>query len=228
MSFSKQRYTHLIGSNIGAWTILDVFPVQRCDAVRAMCRCRCKCGTERDVLWKFLQSGQSMSCGCVYFPCLAKTYPDLYRKWKNIKARCQCGYGLNKKHYLEKGISVCSEWLHNPKAFIEWALSHGWEKGLEIDRIDNSQGYSPTNCRWVTHKINCRNKTINHLIVYKGESLCITGWAEKLGVKRGKIRSRLRRMSPEETIESIITDITKFPKHLRIRQVPWTKEGAAQ
>jgi len=204
MAFSKERYAHLIGAKIGSWTILEVFPVQWSDAVRAMCKCRCVCGTERNVLWKLLQSGQSQSCGCVHFPCLGKNHPELYRKWKNMNSRCRCNSGPNNRYYSSKGIGVCDEWAHSPKTFIYWALTHGWEKGMEIDRIDNSQGYSPNNCRCVTHKRNCRNKTNNHVIVYKGESHCISEWAEKLGVSRGIIRRRLLRMSPGDVIESIV------------------------
>lgn len=205
MAFNKARYAALIGSKIGNWTILDVFNAKCCDANRAMCRCRCVCGSEKNVFYRILKSGQSTSCGCVHFPQLKKKYPELYRKWKGMNSRCRLNYGLSKKSYLDKGISVCKEWIHNPRSFIKWSLDNGWKPGLEIDRINNDDGYSPDNCRWVSHKENCRNKENNHVIRYQDQSRCISEWAEILGVTRYVIRKMIAEgMSDSDVIKELI------------------------
>ena len=37
-------------------------------------------------------------------------------------------------------------------------MEDSFEEGLELDRIDNSKGYSPENCRWVNHSENMLNR----------------------------------------------------------------------
>jgi len=75
----------------------------------------------------------------------------LYARWQKMKCRC-------KKYptYISKGITVCQEWENNFENFYKWACNNGAKKNLELDRKDNSKGYTPENCRWVTHKENCR------------------------------------------------------------------------
>ena len=81
----------------------------------------------------------------------------LYSVWNGIKNRC---YNKNEKQYGVwggRGISVCDEWINNPKAFIEWALKSGYKKGLFIDRINNDMDYEPNNCRFITRANSNRN-----------------------------------------------------------------------
>lgn len=78
----------------------------------------------------------------------------LYKLWAGIVKRCETKSSSNYKDYGGRGITVCEEWRNNPKSFIEWAENNGYEQGLEIDRIDNDMGYSPDNCRFVTHAEN--------------------------------------------------------------------------
>ena len=68
-----------------------------------------------------------------------------------MKVRCN-----NHESYIRKNITVCDEWSTNYSAFESWALLSGAKKNLELDREDNNLGYTPDNCRWVTHKVNCR------------------------------------------------------------------------
>lgn len=45
-------------------------------------------------------------------------------------------------------------------AYIKFAwhqTTYGWQA---IDRLDNSQDYSPENCRWITHSENSRNEDV--------------------------------------------------------------------
>ena len=62
------------------------------------------------------------------------------------------------RDYRDRGITVCELWQKSPLDFGDWLLSHGWHRGLQIDRIDNSRGYSPENCRVVTPKENANNR----------------------------------------------------------------------
>jgi len=77
----------------------------------------------------------------------------------------RCTNPKDKEYHLYGGrdITVCRSWVKNPESFVEWAISVGWKRGLEIDRKNNERGYSPANCRWVTDKVNSRNRSNNKL-----------------------------------------------------------------
>lgn len=68
-------------------------------------------------------------------------------------------FNPNNPAYLKYGgvgIKVCDEW-RNRETFFQWALSTGYKEDYSIDRIDNSKGYSPENCRWTTRVIQSQN-----------------------------------------------------------------------
>lgn len=126
--------------------------------------CRCKCGNEKRVLAYDLLSGHTQSCGCLrreqntthgcsYEPWYP-TYADMMQRCGHWKGAPECEL----RHYRDRGITVCELWRNDPQAFGDWLLAHGWRKGLQIDRYDNSKGYSPENCRVVTAKENSNNK----------------------------------------------------------------------
>lgn len=93
-------------------------------------------------------------------PSVRPTYL-LSTKWRNIKNRCTKPEDKNYPNYGGRGITMCPKWLNNKKAFIQWALTHGFKEELQIDRIDNNKGYSPENCRFVTSKQQSRNRRTN-------------------------------------------------------------------
>ena len=96
--------------------------------------------------------------------------------------------------YRDRGITVCEEWQKSPRAFGDWLIAHGWHKGLEIDRIDNDQGYSPENCRLVTRRENCNNRG-NTLRLDDGTSLAM--FCASIGIdtiKCGSITKKYNRI----------------------------------
>lgn len=85
---------------------------------------------------------------------------SIYRTMKN---RCTNPNYHQSHLYLERGISICDEWLKTPSTFYIWAKLNGYKDTLTLDRIDNDKGYEPDNCRWITIGENCRNKRNNKL-----------------------------------------------------------------
>lgn len=73
---------------------------------------------------------------------------SLHTAWSNMRARCRTGTAKN-QYWAGKGIKICDEWQTYPW-FREWALAHGYAKGLSLDRINPDGDYEPSNCRWVT------------------------------------------------------------------------------
>jgi hypothetical protein len=69
-----------------------------------------------------------------------------------MKSRCSNSRNAAAPYYIERGISVCAEWLASFEAFAEWAESSGYQDGLEIDRKRNHLGYCPDNCRWADRR----------------------------------------------------------------------------
>ena len=82
----------------------------------------------------------------------------LTSRWHNMVQRCYNPNNRKFDRYGGRGILMCREWRENRKEFVKWALENGFDHNLEIDRIDNNRGYSPENCRWVTHQANVCNR----------------------------------------------------------------------
>lgn len=77
------------------------------------------------------------------------SHSRLYKIWQQIYNRAG-----KLKEYLN--ITVDPAWK-TYESFRQWALTAGYKNNLEIDRIDNTKGYSSTNCRWTTRNIQGRN-----------------------------------------------------------------------
>ncbi len=91
----------------------------------------------------------------------SKIHP-LYGAFTAMHQRCMPNYKYAHRYY-DRGIRVADVWAKCKwDDFADWAYRNDWEEGLELDRINNNLGYSPNNCRFVTHKENSRNRDIEH------------------------------------------------------------------
>lgn len=116
---------------------------------------------------------------------------DIFR---NMKRRCYNPKNKQFKDYGGRGIKLCDKWNNREivnlgrsgrftkgwLAFQEWALTHGYNDSLTIDRLDNDKDYCPENCRWVSRKIQQNNKRNNRIIIYKGKSQTLAQWCDEL------------------------------------------------
>lgn len=117
----------------------------------------------------------------------------LYQCWGNIKTRCYNQKNARYKDYGGRGILMCKEWLDSFLNFKKWALGNGYQKGLEIDRIDNEDIYKPDNCRFVTSHENNRNKR-NNVIVIEGDiKMCLKDYCGKYKFNYDAFLMKLKR-----------------------------------
>lgn len=121
-----------------------------------------------------------------------KSKEKLYRRWINIKRRCCNKNDSAFEDYGGRGILICNEWIHNYSAFKEWSLNNGYNPNLTIDRIDNNDGYSPSNCRWATVKEQQNNTRKNINVIYNNKTYTVAELCDKLNLRRGTIYERLR------------------------------------
>ena len=156
---------------------------------QALWRCRCECGNEVTVRGDSLRSWHTTSCGCYHRERLAEAHTThgmhktrLYYVWNKMLVRAGAFKGASEKekhYYQDRGITVCDEWLVFEN-FRDWALSHGYKEGLQIDRVNNDAGYCPENCRWVTPKENTNNRR-NTIRLEDGTSLAM--FCSKVGIQ---------------------------------------------
>ena len=148
---------------------------------------------------KAMEERQRDSKG-VFLPSHGMAHTPLHNKWMSMKERCNNPNCKSYKRYGAKGIKVCSEWEDSFQSFYDWSMASGYKEGLTIDRIDNSKGYSPDNCRWATSAEQNRNYSRNHLVTYNGKTQCIADWAKETGINRATILFRLQAGKPLETV----------------------------
>jgi len=159
--------------------------------------CLCKCGKETSTRLSSLINGHTWSCGCQNKSHLKKG--EVFKK-KSIKysqyhtnistiyngmiRRCYKSHCKEYRWYGAKGVTVCDEWRNDYQKFLDWALSNGWQKGLQLDKDIKGDGklYSPETCSFVTALVNSNNKTNTKKAEYNGKILPMSEIAKKENV----------------------------------------------
>jgi hypothetical protein len=76
----------------------------------------------------------------------------IHAKWDDMRQRCKRKFRpWDSRYNSYRHVTLYPEWNYFP-SFHWWALTNGFKIGLWLDRKDNSKGYSPENCRWVTKR----------------------------------------------------------------------------
>lgn len=192
------RLKDLTGQVFGRLTVLD--RAENDKHGQARWRCRCDCGKGRIVVSRTLRDGQSQSCGCRHREIITthggSQGNDEYWVWAQMRSRCTNPAHAEWENYGGRGISVCDRWLDSYANFITdvGARPEGKRNGravFSIDRIDNDGDYKPGNVRWTTQAAQTRNSRSNHNITHGGVTLCLTDWAEKLGIPQTTLHGRI-------------------------------------
>ena len=106
-----------------------------------------------------------------------------------MKQRCLNPKCADYRYYGARGIEVCDRWL----AFENFLADMGDRPdGRTLGRIDNNSDYGPSNCGWFTIVEQNRNRrSTTRWLSYAGETLTLSEWAERLGMKTRTLYDRV-------------------------------------
>lgn len=183
------RLINLIGQKFGKLTAIKRIDNNQCSTNKWLCECECK--QEKVVTENNLTNGNTNSCGCLKIKHGHNKNGKQsikYKSWSSMVQRCTNINNRRYKEYGGKGIAVCEEWLQFE---IFDKDMPGWKPELQIDRINNNQGYCKENCRWATRKQQQRNKRNNRYETYKGKRQLVIEWAEGYNIPYKVLWARL-------------------------------------
>lgn len=223
----KIKEGNIVGARIGLFDILYECDFKSSDGHK-LYHIKCsKCGWENDSLLSTIKRFKNN--------CKHRNKAGQYSinkcklKWKNkrikkiyqgILERCYNEKDKAYRWYGGKGVKVCKEWIDNPLLFEDWALSNGYKEKLTIDRKDESKGYSPDNCRWVTVSDNAKYKSTTRILEVDGIRHTGREWADVLGIGTNTVNSMLRQY-PKEQVEEFIRRRIKEPNKTRKSKQSW-------
>jgi len=149
-----------IGRLYGKWRIIEYLGIHR---KLQQFKARCKCGFIGTHCAADLRAGKSKQCSTCHNRENAQKniqhgrHKDpVYAVWQSMIQRCINPKANFYSRYGGRGIKVCEKWLKF-ESFIEDMGER--PEGMTIDRINNDGDYEPSNCRWVSHKENCNNRS---------------------------------------------------------------------
>lgn len=153
--------------------------------LRRIVEAECECGVTRMYPFSSLQSGETKSCGCFRRDVARErmtthnlSLHPLYLVHQEMRKRCYIENNPSYPDYGGRGIEICDEWVDDFVCFYDWAVEHGYQSGLSLERRDNDKSYSPTNCYWATRPEQNRNTRRNKMISAFGETKCLFDWGK--------------------------------------------------
>jgi hypothetical protein len=175
--------------------------------------CICDCGNIRIVSTGKLTQGRQVSCGCYnreqVYKAISKAKTThglskhrLYAVWNSMKHRCYNPKNSAYERYGGRGIYVCDRWKESFRNFL-YDMEKFFQEGLTIERINNNGPYSPDNCKWIPLNDQTKNRRSTIYLELNGKKICLTDWADSLGISAKLIRERLNHgWSIEEALVS--------------------------
>lgn len=161
--------------------------------------CQCDCGNTLTLLGTTLRKGGGQGCEhCIKAANATKHGANaggkrdrLYNIWLAMKDRCNNPNNTKYQHYGGRGIIVCKEWQDNYEPFRDWALTHGYEDTLTIDRRNNNGNYTPDNCWWATRSDQMNNSRSCRYITIADVTMSLTKWCRHYGISVHSVRQRI-------------------------------------
>lgn len=200
-----KSFVDISGLVFGNFTVLS-----RTDSDRhglARWRCACVCGGE--TVFSSVSIRKSKSHYCSHCDTWSTLDPNPQRRrhglrckreydvWTAIKQRCNNPNCNAYENYGGRGITICDAWNEDFLAFFNDMGKRPSPKHT-IERIDNSKGYEPSNCKWATRSEQAANRRNNRLLTHLGKTLTVKEWSEETGINYRTIMTRLSKGWPAE------------------------------
>ena len=159
----------------------------------------CDCGTQKSVHTSSLLRGGAKSCGCLKKELLGKKNrthgmsdsPE-FKSWYHAIERCVNPNASGYANYGGRGIAVCERWQESFQNFYEDMGPR--PDGTSLDRIDNSRGYEPGNCRWATRKQQNENTRRNRVFSWFGTLRPLSVICDEVGANYFAVHSRISKL----------------------------------
>lgn len=195
---TPHNYKDLTGKIMGNFEVIRRDGYTSNGGVRWLCKCL-SCGKFIYKDTYSLTHKTTQSCGCLTNEIISQknrthglTHTRIHNIWNKIRRRCNDIRDKLYCYYGERGIAVCEEWVKDFKNFYDWAMAHGYNDSLTLDRIDVNGNYCPENCRWVNMKVQGNNRRNNINITYQGKTQTLKQWCEELNLDYKLTHRRIR------------------------------------
>jgi hypothetical protein len=120
------------------------------------------------------------------------THHPLYKRWSDMRYRCNNPNHPVYRNYGGRGITVCERW---DKSFVDFVEDVGEPPfpRAQLDRTDNDGPYTLENTRWVTQEEQMFNTRRNVLYTIDGVTKPRLRWCREYGIDVSTVRARMRR-----------------------------------
>lgn len=163
---------------------------------QAMILAQCECGNINTYVANHVKHGRSESCGCLQYDLSVKRFTvhgnkiggmsrgtKEYSIWQAIKGRCKTNI-----KYIESGITVCKKWENS---FPDFLKDVGYKPTdlHTLERLNNTMGYSPENCKWATREEQANNTRRNKFILINGDRVTFAQAKRKYNLGYSKCKT---------------------------------------
>lgn len=156
-----RKSTIQTGDKFGMLTAIDIIGLASSGGYYWLLKC--DCGNDHVAKSGFAR--HLISCGCsrrTHGHTSYGKYTPTYISWRAMISRCYNPADDSFARYGGRNIKVCDRWRYGDgvSTGVELFIRDMGERpeGTTIDRINNFEGYHPTNCRWATAKEQAANK----------------------------------------------------------------------